>query len=66
MKQSVINELKTEELFERLEDEQSSLNKLNINHVVSQLESPIVLRQKRRTIARLKTEIRKRELAQSK
>jgi large subunit ribosomal protein L29 len=66
MKQSVINELTTEELFERLDDEQSSLAKLKINHTVSQLESPIVLRQKRRNIARLKTEITKRELAQSK
>ncbi|MGB0403010.1 MAG: 50S ribosomal protein L29 [Salibacteraceae bacterium] len=66
MKQSVIIELTTEELFERLEDETSSLSKLNINHTVSPLESPIVLREKRRTIARLKTEISKRELAQSK
>lgn len=66
MKQSVVNELTTEELFERLEDEVSSLGKLRINHTVSQLESPIVLREKRRNIARLKTEIRKRELAQSK
>ncbi len=66
MEQSVINELKTEELFERLEDEKASLTKLSINHAVSQLESPIVLRQKRRTVARLKTEITKRELAQSK
>ena len=66
MKQSVINELTTEELFERLEDEVGSLGKLKINHTVSQLESPIVLREKRRNIARLKTEITKRELAQSK
>lgn len=66
MKQSVINELTTEELFERLEDEKGSLSKLNINHAVSPLESPIALREKRRTIARLKTEISKRELAQSK
>ena len=66
MKQSVIKELKTEELFERLDDEMESLTKLRLNHKVSQLESPIVLRQKRRTVARLKTEITKRELAQSK
>jgi large subunit ribosomal protein L29 len=66
MKQSVVRELKTEELFERLEDEQSSLNKLKLNHAVSQIENPIVIREKRRTIARLKTEISKRELEQSK
>lgn len=66
MKQSVIRELKTEELFERLEDEKDSLNKLKLNHKVSQLESPVVLRQKRRVIARLNTEITKRSLEQSK
>ena len=66
MKQSVINELTTEELFERLDDEVTSIEKLKLNHVVSQLENPIVLREKRRTIARLKTEIGKRELEQSK
>ncbi len=66
MKQSVIRELKTEELTERLEDEVESLGKLKLNHKVSQLESPVVLKQKRRTIARLKTEITKRNLEQSK
>ena len=62
MKQSVIKELKTEELFERLEDEMESLTKLKINHKVSQLESPVVLKDKRKTIARLNTEITKRSL----
>ncbi len=66
MKQSVIKELKTEELFERLEDEMESLGKLKLNHKVSQLESPVVLKQKRKTIARLNTEITKRNLEQSK
>ncbi|UTW63288.1 50S ribosomal protein L29 [bacterium SCSIO 12741] len=66
MKQSVIKELTTEELFERLGDETESLGKLEMNHTVSQLENPMVIREKRRTIARLKTEITKRELEQSK
>ncbi len=66
MKQSVIKELKTEELFERLDDEMESLTKLKINHKVSQLESPVVLKNKRKTIARLNTEITKRSLEQTK
>ena len=66
MKQSVIRELSNEELQERLEDEVESLQKMKLNHTVSQLESPIVLRQKRRTIARLKTEVTKRATEQSK
>ena len=66
MKQSVIKELKTEELFERLDGEMESLTKLKINHKVSQLESPVVLKDKRKTIARLNTEITKRSLEQTK
>ena len=66
MRQSVIKELKTEELFERLDDEMESLTKLKINHKVSQLESPVVLKDKRKTIARLNTEITKRSLEQTK
>ncbi|MCB0481309.1 MAG: 50S ribosomal protein L29 [Flavobacteriales bacterium] len=66
MKQSEILELKTEELHERLADEKDSVQKLKLNHVVSQLENPMILRNKRRNIARLQTEIGKREREQSK
>ncbi|MDE0772033.1 MAG: 50S ribosomal protein L29 [Salibacteraceae bacterium] len=66
MKQSVIKELKTEELFERLDDEMESLTKLRLNHKVSQLESPVVLKDKRKVVARLNTEITKRSLEQTK
>ena len=66
MKQSVIKELKTEELFERLDGEMESLTKLKINHKVSQLESPVVLKDKRKAVARLNTEITKRSLEQTK
>lgn len=62
MKQSVIVELTSEELVERLEQEQSALTKMRIGHTVSQLENPKQIQAKRRTIARLKTEVRKREL----
>lgn len=66
MKQSEIRELKTEELHERLENEVDSFQKMKLNHVVSQLENPIVLRNMRKNIARLQTEIVKREREQSK
>ncbi len=65
MKQSVINEMTTEELSENLATEVENIAKLKINHAVSPLENPMVLKEKRRTIARLKTEIRKRELAEA-
>ena len=65
MEQDVIRELSTAELKERLEDETKQLVKLKINHAVSPLENPNKLKAYRRIIARLKTELRKRELEES-
>ncbi len=56
----------SEELLERLDNEVENFGKIKMNHTVSPLENPMLLREKRRTIARLKTEIRKRELAEIK
>lgn len=66
MKQSVIKEMKTDELQERLQIEVDQYTKMKLNHSVSQLENPLSIRMKRRAIARIKTELRKRELEQSK
>ena len=62
MKQEVIRELSTPELIERLEEERMQLNKLKMNHAVSPLENPNKIKAYRRTVARLVTEIHKREL----
>ncbi len=62
MKQQVINELTTEEVRERLDEQQKHLNKLKLNHAVSPLEDPNKIKENRKIIARLKTELRKREL----
>jgi len=62
MKQTVINELSNDDLLERLEEEEKQLNKLKLNHAVSPLENPNKIVDYRRTVARLKTEIRKRQL----
>jgi len=62
MKQNVINELANDDLLERLEEETKQLNKLKLNHAVSPLENPNKIVDYRRTVARLKTEIRKRQL----
>jgi len=62
MEQNVIKELSTAELIERLEDETKQLVKLKINHAVSPLENPNKLKAYRKIIARIKTELRKREL----
>ena len=62
MEQDVIRELSTAELIERLEEETKQLVKLKLNHSVSPLENPNKIRAYRKIIARIKTELRKREL----
>ena len=66
MKQSVIAELSTKELGERLEEETKQFTKLKMHHAVSSIENPNRIREYRKTIARLKTEIRARQLAEIK
>lgn len=63
MKNEVIKELSTPELLERLEEEQAQLIKLKLTHGVSELENPMKIRDYRKAIARLKTELKRRELA---
>lgn len=65
MTQSEIMELSTEELVERIAEEKAGLERAIINHKVSETENPISIRFSRRTVARLKTELRKRELAEA-
>lgn len=62
MEQTVIKELSTPDLIERLEEERKQLVKLKLNHAVSPLENPNKLKAYRKTIARLETEIRRREI----
>ena len=65
MKQEVIKELSTADIIERLEEEQKHLVRLRINHTVSPLENPHQISENRKTIARLRTELRKREIEES-
>ena len=62
MKTSEIKDLTTEEIKEKIGTEKSDLTKLKMNHAVSPLENPMLIRTTRRNIARLMTELRKREL----
>ncbi|MGP1515759.1 MAG: 50S ribosomal protein L29 [Bacteroidales bacterium] len=59
----VLKDLSDKELQERLEVEQVQLVKMKINHAVSPLENTSVLKKARRDIARINTEIRKRQLS---
>lgn len=62
MKIAEIRELSTKELQERVEAETASYDQKRINHSISPMDNPAQLRQIRRTIARMKTELRQREL----
>ncbi len=66
MKMEVIKELGTEELAERLEEERKQLVRLKLNHAVSPLENPNTIKEYRRTIARMMTELRRREIEANK
>lgn len=61
MKPSVIKEMTTEEIKDKISEETDALVKLKMHHAVSQLENPLQLRFRRRDVARLKTELTKRE-----
>ena len=66
MKNKEITGLTTKEIVERVETEQYNLTRLRINHAVSPLENPQRIKEVRRVIAKLKTELRKRELTETK
>ena len=53
------------ELEELLLDNSSNLYKLKMNHKTAELENPIELRDIRRNIARINTELRAREIQQA-
>ena len=61
MKQSEVKELSVAELQEELGKSRKAYSDLKMAHAVSPLENPIQLRDERRTIARLATELTKRE-----
>ncbi|MFT6166469.1 MAG: large subunit ribosomal protein L29 [Vicingaceae bacterium] len=65
MKQTDIKNLSVDDLSENLAEHSELLAKLKMNHSVSPLENPMQIGAARRTVARLKTEIRKRQLTQA-
>jgi len=62
MEYSEIKELTAKELLEKLENEREHLVRMKLNHTVSPLDNPNKIRESKKVIARLKTEIHKREL----
>lgn len=62
MKQKEITQMSVSEINEKLSEEKATLVKLELNHSVSPIENPLKIRGSRRTIARMITELRKREI----
>ncbi len=50
------------DLKARIQEDEMRLKKLEFGHAISPLENPMSIRELRRDIARLKTELHKREL----
>ena len=57
-----IKELQTKELVERIEAQEVALNRMVINHSISPLDNPAQIKQLRREIARMKSELNQRDL----
>lgn len=62
MKQAEIKELSVEELQQKLAETKKEHADLKVAHSVTPLENPLQIRKTRRTVARLATELTKREL----
>ena len=62
MKIAEIKNIETKELVEKLESAVDALNKKKLNHNIAPLENPSEIKADRRDIARMKTELRQREL----
>jgi len=60
MKAPDVRALGTDEVLERIREEEEQLSELKFRHAIAQLENPMLLREKRRFLARLKTILKER------
>lgn len=61
MKKEDLTKLSIDELASRVISSEEQLTKLKLTHSVSPIENPMTIRSMRKNIARLKTELTKRE-----
>jgi large subunit ribosomal protein L29 len=64
--QKKIKDLTEAELGEKLKATELEYAKMKLNHAITPLESPIKIRDTRKYIARLRTEIRARQISNAK
>ncbi|MGN0033850.1 MAG: 50S ribosomal protein L29 [Candidatus Limimorpha sp.] len=65
MKKEAINELSTADLMERIEATRTAYVKMKLQHAVSPLDNPNKLRETRKEIARMLTELTKRQKSEN-
>ena len=58
----IFKELTEKELLERLDTEKGRLTQLKMTHAISPLDNPLQIKDLRRNIARIATELRQREI----
>ena len=63
MKAAQIRELGDADLVQQLDDARQELFNLRFSHVTGQLDNSTALRERRREVARLMTELRAREIS---
>lgn len=63
MKAAELKELSVEDLKNKIAEEEKALGNLRLNHAVSPIENPLVIRNTRRLVARLKTVLNNKEQA---
>jgi large subunit ribosomal protein L29 len=61
-----LKDLSETDLHSRIREDEQRLKKLEFAHAISPLESPVNIRMLRKDIARLKTELTKREIGKTK
>lgn len=61
MKKEDLSQLTTANLQEKLKDERNALTKMRFTHSISPVENPMRIRFSKKNIARMLTELRKRE-----
>ncbi len=62
MKASEIKEITSKELMERIDETTNHLIRLRLNHAVSPLDNPRQMTNLKKDLARMKTELRAREI----
>ncbi len=65
MKAKEIRDLSADEIRERIREEEEQLSQLHFQHAIAELPNPMVLREKRRLVARLTTILKEKAQEQA-